>query len=515
MNRIDSPFVPLFPTLSSPLGTTAKSPFTNMFPAFLMSQAFTAFLDGQSLRPAAAGVSTPGLTPQDAPPPPADPERDAAQARIKDIMGDYHIEDGDSDEKAQQIADDPTLCKYLTPDQRITLVKGLFDGSTGEDEEDAAMTIIRSSPQQDLQTVVNGVGWDDIEDELDDEDIDEIHGLLARPPEDQSHQMLDKVGVTDADLDPKDGIEWSQFEDKVRDAFNNMTPDALKQLADEFLNNKTKLLKEISDLQRSGQTSKANYLKREIELLGDKTTDPNTKSKLKQMAFEVQYTRDISENLRQGDYGQLLTYLPKLADPNASVEERTAVFESLKRERDEVRAMEVIVQHSGTPDQQSQLRRFMNTYDDFMDSWNPNVPPQDLLHQLLDKLGKTSGDIKAEFDELKGAIDALVKEIGNDLTVSHLLGTGSDDDAVALVGELRSKNLLDDAPTEVKVDLIRKMLDGFTGDGEEQAIIDILRATKERNPAEFHQIMNDITWDELDSNIQGDQWDEFLKLVNS
>jgi hypothetical protein len=429
-------------------------------------------------------------------------------------MGDYDPEDGDSDEKAQQIASDPELCKYLTKEQRAELVKGLFDGSTGEDEEDAAMQILRTASPEDLKWVVGNVGGDELEDELDSGDLTEINALMARPQPVETDKVFDTMGISEADLDPKDGLEWSQYESRIQDALDKMSPDELKKLGEDFEAHKKQLLKEIADAQRKGQNSKAHHLKRIVEMLADRTTDPQMQSRLRQLAFEMQYTRDIAENLRTGDYAQLLNFLPTLADPNASREERIAVFETLRRQQDELRAMQEIVNEIGTPTQKAQMERFMNTYDAFMNSFNPNVPPQTVLQQVLGKLGQIPGDIKAEFQELKSAIDSMVKEL-RELTLDHMLGTDLDDKAEDLVGALLSKGLLDDAPTDVKVKLIQALNDGFTGDAQEQRILDILRETKQRDPAEFYQIIAAVGWDELDSNIHGDEWDEFKRLLNS
>ena len=161
------------------------------------------------------------------------------------------------------------------------------------------------------------------------------------------------------------------------------------------------------------------------------------------------------------------------------------------------------------------MQRFMNTYDAFMNSFNPNVPPQNVLQQVLTKLGQIPGDVKAEFQELKTAIDAMVKEIRDNLTIDHMLGSDLDDKAEDIVGSLLAKGLLDDAPTDVKIKLIQALNDGFTGDAQEQRILDILRETKKRDPAEFYQIVAAVGWDELDSNIDGEEWDDFMKLMNS
>src|SRR5262245_35468847 len=204
-----------------------------------LQQAWQGFL--KNAESPQTGTSAQALTPQDAEPPAQDPAREAAQARIREIMGDYDPEDGDSDEKAQQIAGDPELCKYLTKEQRAELVKGLFDGDTGEDEEDAAMQILRSANPDDLKWVVGNVGWDELDSELDEGDLTEINTLMARPSPAQTDQVLDQVGISDADLDPKDGLEWSEFENQVQAMLNSMSAEERQKLIDSLQANKKEL----------------------------------------------------------------------------------------------------------------------------------------------------------------------------------------------------------------------------------------------------------------------------------
>lgn len=103
--------------------------------------------------------------------------------KMKDLMKDYDPEAGNADEIAEKIAADPALLHSLTREQRLQLVRGLFDGHTTEAEEDAAKNILLSAKDRgELQSLVNELGWDELSSELDDEDIAEIKSKLARPP---------------------------------------------------------------------------------------------------------------------------------------------------------------------------------------------------------------------------------------------------------------------------------------------------------------------------------------------
>jgi hypothetical protein len=490
----------MFPTLD-PGGFGGGPSLFSLFPA-------TALHDGLNGQPG-TGTSAQALTPQDAAPPSQDTEEaKAAQQKIHDIMGDYDPEDGDSDEKAQQIANDPNLCKYLTKEQRAELVKGLFDGDTGEDEEDAAMTIIRSGSPDDVKWVVGNIGWEDIEDELDSEDLTEINRLMAQPSSSETDKVFEEAGVTE-----NDAMEEAQFDQEVQDSLNGMSQDELQALAAKYETDKAAILKEISDLERRGKGSKARRMKHVIEALSDKVADPLVKSRMKQLSFEVQYTSDISSALARGDYQQLVKYLPTLVDPNVSKEQRVALFETLRRHEDQFKAMEAYVDAAGTGIQKEQMRQFTNTKKAFMDSFNPNVPPKDVLQQVLDKIKEIFDGVISEFNQLKAGIDDLAKKL-TELNIDHLMGSDTDDKAEDIAGSLFANNYLDDLPTELKAKLIRDLNDGPTGDAQEQRILEILRTTKEHNRDEFYQLVAAVGWDELDSNIDGEEWDDFMKLMD-
>ena len=252
MNKIDSLLGPMFPSFAQSVASSQGNSMPLLPTA--MEQAFKGFRQFQEVRQT-TGTAGAGLKPQDATPPPQnDAAREAAQAKIRDIMGNYDPEDGDADEKAQRIAGDPELCKYLTKEQRAELVKGLFDGSTGEAEEDAAMEIIRTAGPEDLKWVVNSVGWDELSDELDGGDLTEINTLLAKPVTSQSDYVLNMVGLTNADLDPKDGLEWLEFEHpRIQEKLDSMARGrSAASVAGLGSATKKALLKEIGDEQRSG-----------------------------------------------------------------------------------------------------------------------------------------------------------------------------------------------------------------------------------------------------------------------
>jgi hypothetical protein len=482
---------------------------------------------GPSLKDAPAPETTgeAGVKPQDvAPPPPTREEqekaaRDAAQARIQQIMGNYDPEDDDADAKAEQIANDPELRKYLTPEQRAQLIRGLFDGSTSEGEEDAAMRLLESASGEDLKKVVGAIGWEELSDELDDHDLTAISAMLANATQTggpASNAALESLGILPADRDPKFGLEADEFDAQIRSKLKPMTPEEIRQLADQLIGDKKLILKEIAEAERRGPDSKAEKLRATLAVLKEHAPD-ELKAKLVQFSWQVHYTARLGQELRRGNYAELLRFLPDLTDPHLSKEQRVALYETLDNLKPEIRAMEAVVNHIGEPNQKAQMQRFMSTYNAFMDSFKANVPPADRLPTILGKLGRVAQGIEGQFQELKSTVDGAIAEAKDVFNIGQLLGTKDDDEARELVQFLLSQGLLGNVPTALKVELINKMIntpfyDG-TLDGDEQAILHILEETKKTNPEEFYQIVAAVGFENLDGGIDGEEWDSFLRLL--
>jgi hypothetical protein len=218
-------------------------------------------LDPQDAQPAAEGAS---------PEEQKKAARDNAQERIKQIMGNYDPEDGDADAKAEQIANDAELSKYLTKEQRAQLIRGLFDGSTDDDEEEAAMKLLRSASGEDVKWIVGNIGWETLEDELKGDQLDQIPGLLAQstPANSSVHSAIGELGLTPSDL----GVPMKELLEKVKANLNGKGPEEINQLAERLLAMKDEVLKEIAEMERRGLQPKALELKQILDLVTKQTS---------------------------------------------------------------------------------------------------------------------------------------------------------------------------------------------------------------------------------------------------
>ncbi|HEU0055611.1 MAG TPA: hypothetical protein VFQ39_20625 [Longimicrobium sp.] len=107
-------------------------------------------------------------------------------------MKGYDPTNGDSDDIALKIADDPAMVAVLTKNQRKLLVLGLFNGNTPASEEKAAMTILKAANKSDLNWIENQIGWEDLYSELDTDDVALLRGRTGN---------LDNFDPTDDDAD--------------------------------------------------------------------------------------------------------------------------------------------------------------------------------------------------------------------------------------------------------------------------------------------------------------------------
>lgn len=98
------------------------------------------------------------------------------------------------------------------------------------------------------------------------------------------------------------------------------------------------------------------------------------------------------------------------------------------------------------------------------------------------------------------------------ISAQQLLGTKEDDEARAAVNSMSAQGLLAILPSQYKIELMNRMLDGAVGDEDEDAILTTLRDTKTRSPAEFLQLGASATWETLDSSFDGEQYDQ-LELL--
>jgi hypothetical protein len=437
---------------------------------------------------------------------------------LRDLLQGYDPGSSDADEIAERIANDPDLLAALTKEQRLMLIRGLFDGSTGEGEEDAAMRLLTEGTGPDeLKWLVDRIGWDELDDELDGHDLDAISKGLTKVPAGKNsiEGILAQFGIKNVE-----DMDASKVRDLIKKKLAEMSGQQKADLAKKLLDGRKDILDEFTNLRRIGllSTSKSQAMQTILNELA-KGAPQQIKSDLVRFSHRIAYTERIAGNLEEGDYGELINLIPRLFDPKLGADERWAIYETLKELEPELRAMEDVVRDRGNPTQKTRLRRFMNLYDQSMEQFfksGGKIPEVDVLNEILKAAQAPINKAIETVEDFQDILGFAFDDVKNELNglVDRLLNTVEDDEARELVGNLDAKGLLAYIPFDVKHDLIMKMVDGFTGDEDERAILDILRETKKNNPAEFYRLVDAVGFGTLDDNIHGDEWDEFMRLMN-
>jgi hypothetical protein len=245
-------------------------------------------------------------------------------------------------------------------------------------------------------------------------------------------------------------------------------------------------------------------------------------AELQRLSWEVFYTDLICAQLARGEYRLLQQTLTDLFNPGSQQfpfpVRNVALFNMLRRWDRHFVAMERLISVLGSERQKADVRRYMKTRKLFMDNFpvlqQPPAPPAGFLaaiQQAIQSITTTLNEVAGTFQNLVDAVQAIVTTIDN-INADQLLGNTGDDAARAAVSTMSTQGLLAILPAEYKVQLINKMLDGPTLDEDEDAVLTILRETKTRSPAEFLQLTASATWEALDTDFNGEQYDQLEEL---
>lgn len=442
--------------------------------------------------------------------------REKARKEIDGIMNGYDPTSSDADEKAEAVSKRKDLLPHLTKDERENLVRGLFDGPTGEDEEDAAMEILRTASDEDLKKIVDSIGWDKLRDELDEEDIKEITKRLANAKPTRANSPSTKV------IEDKGGVsdtkgKMEKIQEQIKAKLDSMTPAQIEVTSKELLTDKNSeaILNEVARLGRSGNPNSTAIVTALIELvtqLENRTTDPKLKSKLAEFKHRIRYTSEISEKLAAGDYAGLQNILRDMARPSVPQEQRDAIYETLRDFAPQLQANVKAIQIYGDAKQRADASVFMSRYQSFMKVYHRGDSGGDFLDKLSAELGLAGQTAEDKYESLNKQLAQtsadLEKTIGNTLWKENDM----DDAAESLTNGLNDEQL-GALPTNTKVRMIKDMLDGHTGDDQEQAILRILRETKKNSPQEFFQIINEVGYENIAYSMTGSEYDEFQNLM--
>jgi hypothetical protein len=125
------------------------------------------------------------------------------RGRTGDVT-DFNPSSNDADDIAQIISSHPTWIQNFTTHGRVVLVRALFNGATDDDEETAAMRILRTlyaKPSR-LKAAVRAITWGELESELDADELAELRmTTLDFKDFDSSDSFADDIAVIFANHD--------------------------------------------------------------------------------------------------------------------------------------------------------------------------------------------------------------------------------------------------------------------------------------------------------------------------
>lgn len=433
-----------------------------------------------------------------------------AELRIKTLdFTDFDPTDSFADEVALAFAQDGAALAKLSRSNRKQLVEALLDGDTGEDEEDAARDILLSEPSGSglIKLCCDVGGWPRLFSELDGDALTEIAAAIAVKL-DLEKRLLAK------------SLPWLYESDAdIPALIAALTPEQQNALIDKLLLARQGLMAQVK-----GNLRRGLGLEDDFEIAFAATVDALLShgqyqaARLGQLKYEIYYTLLVARNLYEMDYGQLVKYLPDMADGALPAEKRSAVFQVFRLFAPEFSAMAEWVGAAGDADQQARLKRFNNVKDAFILNFNAQAAPQDLLDQILAALKDIGEEVIGSIDDLRAMLAQLAKELATIVTLDNFTGAAADDNARLFINRLKSMtqgsvNILARLPLAAKQQLCAYCLDGFTGDEDEEAILNVLSVTKQASHAEYFQLLTALTMTVLDDSIQGDEWDSFLALL--
>jgi len=451
-----------------------------------------------------------------------------------DLMVGYDPEDDDADAIAQTIVNDPELFASLNVAQRGALILGLFDGSTGDAEESAALKLLlEGTSREELLQLVNAIGWDTIRDELESGQIDQISQALAA----RQTTVIDEL-FTELGLAHHAGMSAEDVLFQITERVASLSDVELRALIERVLGpdgNANELLDAVAELARTGRSGQQSEILADLKGLVRELVERaggDARKDLVRLGHQIAYTERLVENLKHGDYASLVSLLPDLFDPQLDKSQRQALRETLRRFEPEIRATELLILERGDVEQRSKLGRFMNARREAIDIYDRSggqLPKVGELQGFLNQVSDASNAVLAELGDFRQMFALAVKDVTGllDDAIGKAFDHSDDDEARELINLLNSKegrsgeaaSLLAYLPFDRKVELINDVIDSGFADGvledDEQAILDVLRETLEQNPAEFFRLVGAVGYAKLETHVNGAEWDEFTRLVNA
>lgn len=396
---------------------------------------------------------------------------------------------------------------------KCNFVVGLANGATSRAEEERIRDAVgRSQNSYEVIRMVSALGgWDGMDDELEPGDLDEIAKNIAQVLDQRDYPVYRFIRRHLPVLHYDDDKQGPSLGDAVKRLLT-MPSRSMKNEINLLLSQTDEMMLRIglAGLRaRSHMVRAAGVSIETIEAVTTQAPPVHRRDELVTFLYRAVYTVRIATALELRQYGDLYKVLIDMADGSKDLRLRRAARDGLETMAKAFLAVERAVQTYGSNEARTTVGRFMVARRRALDAFQPAAPANQVLNAVADAIGSAANTIV----DLETAIVNLPDVLTTVLTLAGFLKEDGDDKARDLVNVLFGLNALGHLPTRVKLDAINACLDGNTDDDDEQAILKILQAAKDLEPAELWQVASSATWEALDFSIDFTENDELVALL--
>jgi hypothetical protein len=391
--------------------------------------------------------------------------------------------------------------------RRRERVRDLFDGGTSEAEERIALSVLlRADSGAECRHYIRAFTWDRFDDEL---------------VEQQVTEWAQHIGIQhaqDAHLVAR-WVRWSvgstsnvPLEDQVaryQRVWGGLSVRRRQDLASWLVGNRATLISAGVRMELVGRPNQLASFRSLVEIAASDPAVGN--DDLRFLQWQAFYAPRFAEQLRDGQVRLLATTLLDLVNPDLPNVRRRALFDLYQGLFDRTfRALREVIESLGNAEAQQRFQRFMEARRVFIDSFPETQPTP----AIIGEVARAIGAVAASLDGIAATLADVGERVGG-INIDSLLNETEDDDARATINELGRAGLLDALPLNMRVELCRRCLEGFTDSDDEQAIHRVIQNTWPASLCERYLLVSALTWDALSYSFDGDETDNLEALLSN
>ncbi|MCO5223306.1 MAG: hypothetical protein M9947_17280 [Thermomicrobiales bacterium] len=389
-------------------------------------------------------------------------------------------------------------------------IYNLVTGATGNDEErEVRDRLVASQNSYELVRMVFAAGkWEGLDDELPEGYLDPIARTIAQVLDQRDYPIYQLIRRYLPLLDYQNSPTLGNCIERLL----TWRPDFVAGEIDLILSKKADILKRVASATLRDRTWMVSAAHVHPDTIAHVVAvDPHRASDLVALLHEVTYTVRICSGLRALFFDPLYTIVTEMVDPSPGITNaaRVACRDSCLRLQGEFAAAKFAVEVFGDTAAKSTINRFILAKDAAINNFPATVPAPTAISAIAAAIGGVATDLA----QLRQAILALPDTISASLTLPHFTQSNSDDLARGLASNLHAPGTLGLLAFDLKRQMIFALLDGFTVDDDEIAILRILETEKTRDQAELYQLAAAATWESLDTSMDGDEYDDLEDLL--